>query len=258
MKYILPVLVALVLPTLTLPTLASAADAIRVTQADVAAPDPELRKVLAELRSLAAAGSAKNIPKVEAYFASGTKTFTRGLDPFEPWRQGPKLTGDYLSGMADAMVEQGEFVEGRPAPDYRLGAMELLASLVSDDAVFGAMPEVPGALCSPAAYKVDRKAVRAFAKRFKLDAHSLFFFAEDVVLVKTPGEKRGERIPANTLMISDNELDMPEGWTRAETSSGARGYLRLRDDTPGLSQDHVCFAKVKGKYRITAIFGYGL
>jgi hypothetical protein len=34
--------------------------------------------------------------------------------------------------------------------------------------------------------------------------------------------------------------------------------MQDRDDTLGLAQHHVCFARVKGKYRISAIFGYGL
>ncbi len=136
--------------------------------------------------------------------------------------------------------------------------MELLASILSEDATFGTLPEMPGATCAPAAYKVDRKAVRAFASRFDLDAHSLYFFGHDIVLAKAPASKRGQRVPANTLMISNYDPGTPNGWTRAETARGVKGYFKDGDDPLGLSQSHVCFAKVKGSYRITAIFGYGL
>lgn len=255
MKPILALLVALLAASAAQ---ASHAGELRATYGDIVTPDPELRKVLGELRGIAATGSEKNIPLVETYFAVGTKTFSRGLDPFEPWRPGPKLARNYLEGMANVMVEQGEFAAGLPVPDYRLTAMTLLASLISEDATFGRLREAPGAVCAPPAYKVNLKAVRAFARRFDLDAHSLYFFADERLLAKAPGSERGERVPANTLLISDYDPGAPEGWTRARTAGGMKGYLKDGSDPLGLSQSHVCFAKVKGKYRITAIFGYGL
>lgn len=255
MKHILSLLIALLVVTFAQ---ISWAEEIRVTYGDVVTPDADLRRTLGELRRLAAAGSERNIRQVETYFAPGTRTFTRGLDPFEPWRPGPKLTRNYLEGVASVMVEQGEFAAGRAVPDYRLTAMKLLASLISEDAIFGALPEMPGAKCTPAAYKVDRKAVRAFARRFELDAHSLYFFADDVFLANAPRSRRGEIVPANALMISDYDPGSPNGWRRVQTAGGVKGYLKDREDSLELSQSHVCFAKVKGNYRITAIFGYGL
>ena len=50
----------------------------------------------------------------------------------------------------------------------------------------------------------------------------------------------------------------PAGWERYESAGGVKGYMKGRDDALNLSLNHVCFAKVKGKYRITAVFGYGL
>lgn len=255
MKHILALAIALI--ALSYAQI-SRAEELRVTFGNVMTPDADLRRTLAELRGLAAAGSARNIQKVETFFAAGTKTFSRGLDPFEPWRPGPKLTRNYLDGVASVMVEQGEFEEGRAIPDYRLTAMQLIASLISDDTTFGTLPEIPGATCTPAAYKVDRKAVRAFARRFELDAHSLYFFADDVFLAKAPGSRRGETVPANALLISDYDPGTPDGWKRVQTAGGVKGYLKDRDDPLELSQSHVCFAKIKGNYRITAIFGYGL
>lgn len=231
---------------------------IRVASADGTAADADLRRTLGELRMLAAAGKAENIRRVEAYFAGRTKTFTRGLDPFEAWRPGPWLTRDYLEGAASLMVEQGEFQEGRALPDYRLEAMKLLASLIPGDARFGALPEMPGAQCTPAGYKVNRKAALAFSKRFGQDADGLHFFASEVFLARAPESRQGERVAANTLIIFDNHLDTPQGWMRSETAGGVKGYLKERDDMLGFSQNHVCFAKVKGRYRITALFGYGL
>ncbi|MBN9137776.1 MAG: hypothetical protein J0I92_17275 [Phyllobacterium sp.] len=237
---------------------ASLATERRVTYANIVRPSLELLEALAKLRSLSAPGNAKNIKGVEAYFAPETKTFSRGLDPFQRWKRGKSLTHDYLAGAADIMVEQGEFAAGLKVPDYRLSAMKLISSLVSEDATFGSLPEVPGAVCSPAAYSVDRKAALAFARRFNLDAYSLRFFAGKAFLASTPRSKRGEFLAANMLMIFDYAPGTPKGWSRVETAGGVKGYIEDRDDMRELSQNHVCFAKVKGSYRITAIFGYGL
>jgi hypothetical protein len=255
MKYTAPCLAILLLAAL--PHVASAAE-LTVSRADVIQPDAELRATVAELRALAAKGAKKNIRKVEAFFAPKVKAFTRSLDPFQPWHPIDDLTGKYLGGVADVMVEQGEFETGTPVPDYRLEAMKQIASLISEGATYGALPEAPGAICAPAAYKVDRKAAVAFAKKFELDAYSLRFFPDDVVFAKKPKSAAGSTVPANTLIMFDHDPKAPEGWGYYETSGGVKGYMQDRDDSLGLSQHHVCFARLNGKYRITAIFGYGL
>ena len=255
MKSALPLL-AVLLPV-CLAWAGNAAE-LEVSRADAVRPDPELAATVSELGSLAAKGGGKNIAKVEAFFAPKVKVFTRSLDPFQPWNPVEGLTGNYLSGVADVMVEQGEIEAGLPVPDYRLEAMKRIASLIGDGATFGTLPEMPGAVCAPAAYKVDRKAALAFARKFELDAYSLRFHPDDVFLADRPRGKRGTLVPPNTLMMFDHDPRAPEGWGLYETAGGVKGYMEDRDDTLGLAQNHVCFAKVKGRYRITAVFGYGL
>ena len=255
MKYTSQFLAALLLAVL--PHAAQATE-LTVSYADVVQPDAELQATMAELGPLVAKGNKKDIRKVEAFFAPRVKAFTRGLDPYQPWHPLKDIKGKYLDGVANAMVEQGEFEAGTPAPDYRLEAMKQIAGLIGEGAVWGSMPEVPGAICAPAAYEVDRKAALSFAQKFELSAHSLRFFAHDVVLAAKPKGKKGRVVPANTLIMFDYDPKAPEGWGYYETSDGVKGYMQDRDDTLGLSQHHVCFAKVKGKYRISAIFGYGL
>lgn len=240
-----------------LPQIASAGE-LQVARADVIQPDTELQATVAEFRSLAALGSKEQIGKVEAFFAPKVKAFTRGLDPFQPWNPLDDIEGDYLERAASMMLEQGEAEAGLPAPDYRLEAMKTIAGLVAEGAAFGALPEMPGAVCAPAGYKVDRKAAQAFARKFELNASSLRFYAEDIVLVRKPKEEKGRVVSANTLIMFDYDPKAPDGWGYYETAGGIRGYMRDREDTLGLSQNHVCFSKVRGKYRITAIFGYGL
>ena len=65
-------------------------------------------------------------------------------------------------------------------------------------------------------------------------------------------------MPANSLVMFDYRPGLPEGWSYYESAGGIKGYTRGEGDGLGLSQNHLCFAKVEGKYRITAVFGYGL
>lgn len=231
---------------------------LTVTDADVMTPDAELQATVAAFRAVTATGKKSNIRKAEAFFAPKVKTFQRSLDPFQPWNPTDALTGKYLQGVADVMVEQGEMAAGMPVPDYRLVAMEQMAAMLKGS-TFGSLPEVPGAVCAPAAYKVDRKAALAFAKRFELNAYSLQFFGKDIVLDKRPGSAAaGRLVSARTLMMFDYHPDMPEGWSFYETAGGIKGYMKNGPEARGLSQNHICFSKVKGKYRISAVFGYGL
>jgi len=248
---------ALLLAVVLLAPAANAGELL-VSYTGVTAPDAALQATVEQLRQVAGQAEAQDIGKVEGFFARTVKTFRRSLDPFQPWTRGESLTGHYLSGVADVMVEQGDVEPGKPIPDYRLAAAKMLAGLLPEDAVFGKLAEVPGAVCAPAAYKVNRKAALAFARRFELDGYSLRFFSHEVVLTDLPRTDTGRTVPANTLMMFDYDPKTPENWGRYETAGGVRGYMADRDDTLGLSQSHVCFAKVRGSYRIVAVFGYGL
>jgi len=251
-NYTLPLLAMLLVPGI-----ASAAE-LHVSHAGVVEPDAELRATVAELSALATKARARDIRKVEAFFAPDVKSFVRSLDPFQPWKQVDDISGEYLAGVANIMVEQGELAAGMPVPDYRLEAMKMIAALIADGNVFGTLDDAPGAVCAPAAYKVDRMAALAFAKTFELDAYSLRFYGADVLLAEKPKAEKGRVVPANSLIMFDYRPDLPEGWGYYETAGGVKGYMADREDTLGLSQNHVCFAKVKGKYRISAVFGYGL
>ncbi|RYE54525.1 MAG: hypothetical protein EOP18_07345, partial [Rhizobiaceae bacterium] len=233
MNYTLPLLAMLLAPGI-----APAAE-LHVSHAGVVKPDAELRATVTALSDLAARGRVKDIGKVEAFFAPDVKSFTRSLDPFQPWTRVDDISGHYLTGVADTMVEQGELAAGMPVPDYRLEAMKMIASLVGEGTVFGTLDDAPGAICAPAAYRVDRKAALAFAKKFELDAYSLRFFDADVVLAEKPKAKKGKAVPAGSLLMFDYRADLPEGWGYYETAGGVKGYMADREDTLGLSQNHV-------------------
>jgi hypothetical protein len=226
----------------------------------VVKPDAELRDFVADIRRLYMSEQKFDPRKADALFAPRVKTFWRSLDPFQPWKRNGDIRTDYLRGAADIMVEQGEPEEGKPLPDYRPDALKAIAEQVTDGQPFGTLKEMPGAICAPAEYRVDRKAALTFAKKFELDAYSLRFFAQDSMLYAKPNLKSDfiGTVPPYTLMMFDHDPKAKDPWALYETSGGKRGYLM--DDKPvlGLAQHHVCFAKVRGRYRIVALFGYGL
>ena len=225
---------------------------------DVVKPDAELQALVEQIKSLNVTSKKLDYKAIDAVFAPRVKTFRKSLDPFQPWTKSADIRSDYLKGAADIMVEQGEPEEGAAVPDYRPAAMHVIAEQVSRGEPFGRLKEMPGAICAAAAYEVDRKAALAFAKKFELDAYSLRFYATHITLLARPGSPAViDFVPPYALMMFDHDPTAPEGWGRYETSEGVKGYMRDRDDTLGLSQNHVCFGKIKSKYRITALFGYG-
>jgi hypothetical protein len=234
------------------------AQAITVGFRHVVEPDAELQKFVEKLKSMAVKNP--DYSRIDALFAPRVKTFRKSLDPFQPWTRTDDLTADYLRGAADIMVEQAELPETGPAPDYRPDALGTIVAQVSKGDPFGALKEMPGAVCSPADYKVDRKGATKFAGKYRLDAYSLRFFGDETVLWKRPNDDSRivARVPPYTLMMFDFDPSAREPWAFYEVSDGRKGYLKEQQPMLGLAQNHVCFGKVKGRYRIVALFGYGL
>ena len=250
---------AMILP-LTVVSSISHAAGLTVGFRDPVKPDAELQAFVTDLKRLHVAPKMLDYKAIDAMFAPRVKAFTRGLDPFQAWHKLDDITSNYLAGAADIMVEQGELPEGAKRPDYRLDALKLIIEQVAKGDPFGTQKEAPGAVCAPAEYKVNRKAASKFAKKYELDAYSLRFYSQPVALYEKQtmkGELLG-MIPPYTLMMFDYDPKAREPWALYESSSGIKGYLY--DDQPalGLAQHHVCFGKVGGRYRITALFGYGL
>jgi hypothetical protein len=242
----------------TAPVIA-AADSLTVGFTGVVKPDAKLQAFVDDIRRLGISQQKRDYRKFDALFAPRVKTFWKSLDPFQPWNRTDDIRSDYLRSAADVMVEQGELEEGRPAPDYRPDAIRTIVEQIAGNKPFGTMKEMPGAICAPAEYKVDREAARAFAKKFELDAYSLRFYPEHVALSPRPGSAAvAAMVPPHTLMMFDYDASAPRDWGRYETSDGTKGYMKDRDDTLNLAQHHVCFAKVGGQYKIVALFGYGL
>lgn len=219
--------------------------------------DAELDAFVADLRRAIMSAKAPDYTVLDTFFAPRVDVFQRGLDPLQPWKPAEPITQSPLTRLADILVEQEPLPEGQPVPDYRDDALRVVLGIIGPKAPFGSMKEVPGAVCTPAEYDFDRRAALAFARKFELDTYSLRFFDQIVYLLAAPGAKKGNYISANELVMFNHDPLAPPGWSRYETADGISGYTGERDDMHVLAQNHLCFAKVKGEYRITAVFGYG-
>lgn len=245
------------------PLAASEGDMI-VRYGDVVEPDAGLSAFLTELRANIARGE-KGIRAVEKAFAPKVLTFQRSLDPLAPWNATEPISKDVLDEIADIIVEQAEMVDVNgnsvaEATDYRPEAVEIIGAMIAPGKPLGTLKEMPGAICAPAAWSFDRAAAAAFVKTHESSGSSLQFFESPVDFLKKArtGAMVKSTVPAYTLMLWDFEKDLPMDWNHYYAVNGADGYMRNRDDHQGLSQMHVCFSRIGGKYRISGIFGYGL
>lgn len=254
MNYALPLLAALLSAALSP---ASRAAELTVSYADVVEPENEVKALMDRIRLAIMSAQVRDYSAFDVFFAPRVAVFQRGLDPLQPWNPGEPITREPIPALADILVEQEPIEDGQPKPDYREDVLRTFLRIVWARAPLGSLKETPGAVCAPAAYDYDRKAALAFAGKFGLDLYSLRFFPQNVFLASRPGGKQGARVPAYTLMKFDYDPKAPAGWGRYETAGGVRGYMEDRDDTLGLSQDHLCFARIDGEYRIIAVFGYG-
>ena len=237
-----------------------AADNLTIGYSKVVKPDAALQEFLQSFRADIAAKNP-DYETIETQFSRNSVGFTRGLDPLQAWHKLKPFNQDMLTEAANILVEQGDLPEGSKAPDYRPDALQAIARLIAKGVTFGTMAEVPGSICAPANYKFSSKKVIAFAKAHDNDAYSLRFYNSTSSLFETPDEnaKPAGNVRAFTPFAVIYDANVPTGWSHVAAANGIEGYLK--DDSReqlGLSQQHVCFGKVDGTYKVTALFGYGL
>jgi len=257
---------AVVAPSIAIPRIQGALAARRV---DVVAADAELSAFLADLahkadRPRAAYAPDGDYADVAAAFAPTVTVYSRSLDPSEPWHRVSRATGTPLDIATSFLVEQGDLPDGVRRPDPRPDLMTVLADAARSSLPMGRMPGMPGAICTDAQLAFDIKAARAFAATAELDPASLRLFFEDVPLLAAPrsGATPVGLLPAYTLLLDDQAVSYdarPAGWSALVTSNGIKGWVRdPASENHGLSQTHLCFAKVAGAYRIVGFYAYGL
>jgi len=241
---------------------ASLAAPLRVTYADVVKPDPEL---VTFLQALTSAAQSKNYAAIDAMIASDLKGFSRGLDPLEKWRSidlAAQANSSGLDALTGNMVEMGDLPDDAPRHvDYRESFVELLVALVANPREpFGKMPEMGKAACSPARYEFNAKAAAQFAATHNTDAYGLYLFPLDLQLRAKPEAATTviATIPSHTLVVTDYQDNQPDNWSKVITSDGTTGWIEDHGDYEGLSQQHLCFSRVGGAYKIVGFYSYGL
>lgn len=262
----LQVLAGLVLGASLAVATASAAP-LTASFTDTVKPDADLTTFLTSLVQTAQEGigtQSRAYALLDTMIADHVQGFGRGLDPLERW-QPIDLSGDEATGidlLTAHMVEQGELPgDGTPAPDYRQNMLELIVALVGNPTEpLGTMPELEGAVCSPARYSFNAKATAKFAQAHDTDASGIYLYPRAVELRDTPdaGAPVIAELAPYTLLVSDYQADQPDNWTKLVTSEGVTGWAQDRGDYEGLSQQHLCFGKVDSAYQITGFFTYGL
>lgn len=236
--------------------------------ADPVQSTPELTAFLRTV--VAAAGEGIGI-RTEAYsvlddmIAPKIRGFTRGLDPFEPWAEIDLDEPDRGSGvelLTSWMVEQGDIVVGASdLPDYRQDLLELLVRLIADpDEPLGRMPGMGEAVCSPARYGFNSDDALAFAQAHDADGSAIRFYPRELSLRESPDIDTPTLAVAapRTLLVSVDAVDQGEGWLKVVMSDGTTGWTEDQGDYRRLSQQHLCFAEVDGRYMITGFYSYGL
>lgn len=231
-------------------------------------PTPELTAFLQSLVASAQEGigsQSRAYAVLDDMIAPNVRGFQRGLDPFEPWSEIDLTDPDRGSGLdllTAWMVEQGDIVDGATdLPDYRQDFLELLVRIIADpNEPLGLMPGMGDAVCSPAQYDVDADEALAFAQAQDTDGYGIYIFPRLLDLYENPTSIKPAiaRVSPRTLLTSIYEADQPDGWIKVVASDGTTGWAEDRGDYEGLSQQHLCFGEVDGKYMITAFFSYGL
>jgi hypothetical protein len=239
---------------------AAGADELVINYGNTVKPDAALKAFVGQFQA-AIAAKKPDYKKINGMFAPKVKAFSRSLDPLQPWNKSDTLTSKYIDGIIDIIVEQAPLADNAPQPDYRLDALAMMAHMLASGTL-GSMKEIPGSVCAPAEWSYDTAKVAAFLKAADDSANSVRFYPDETPLFAKPKKaaKQIGAVPANSLVSPNSPVIEPDGWMKLTSAGGLSGYAH-DDDTRTvhyLSQMHVCFGKVSGKYKVTGIFGYGL
>lgn len=238
---------------------AVAAKSVTVGYQSQVTPDAQFMEFVTAFRA-AITAKKPDYKKISTMLAPRINAFSRSLDPLAPWHKHDAITADHINEIADIIVEQGPPQDGVAEPDYRVDALAQMARMIGDGSNFGKIKEVPGAICAPAAWSYNVKAMKTFAASNDDQVSSLRFFASSKMMLAKPKASANPvgELPAYVPISFIYEKTTPDTWGKFISANGLTGYLQDDDAQLGFSQMHVCFGKVSGRYKVTGIFGYGL
>lgn len=240
---------------------AGAAETITVGYANVVKPDAELVEFTQEIRRSWMSAKLFDPSTRDIFFAPVVKTFMKTETPFQPFEPRGDITSDYLANAVPIMRTRNE--ESVPKKDrWRLahGALAEIGRQVSHNPVWGTLPEVPGMICAGAAFDLDQRAVAKFSRMHGVRIDALVLSKQAIPLYAGKSSESAflGDVPPLTLMVVGKDDVAKEEWHPMISSTGIKGYARNTMLLEKLAQKHVCFTKLDGEYRISALFGYGL
>lgn len=251
-------ILAVAMAAFSLPTLA--ADGISVGYKNVVEPDPALADFAQEIVRAWISIKRVDPSRRDRFFAPVVKTFIKNETPLQPFEPRDDITSDYLRNAVFIFRAKKGSILDEDIDDYTLGTMSDIGRQVFRKPVWGTLPEVPGMVCAAAAYDVHPKAVAKFSRMHGVRIDKLVFYKETISLYagKTHKSEFIGYVPAYTLIAIANDDVATEDWHPLIASTGINGYMGDPIPLETLVQKHVCFARVDGEYRISALFGYGL
>jgi hypothetical protein len=239
---------------------APAGQAITVGYRDVVTPDPELLDFVQQIRRAWISVKRVDPSARDRFFAPRVKTFMKTETPFKPFEPRGDITSDYLLNAVFIMRSRKGSISEADLPDQAQGALSEIGRQLIHDPVWGKLPEVPDMICAGAAFDVDSRAVAKFSRMHGVRIDALVFSRQAIALhtaTNTTSEHAGD-VPPYTLMAIARDEIATQDWRPMVASNGIRGYMVDTIPLEILAQKHVCFARVDGAYRISALFGYGL
>lgn len=250
---------AAIIAAISMPALAD--QGITVGYKNVVKPDPELVEFTHEIRRSWMSAKLFDPSTRDTFFAPDVKTFIKTETPFQPFEPRDDITSDYLVNAVPIMrARKGEEVPKKDRWRLAHGALAEIGRQVTHNPVWGTLPEVPGMICAGAAFDVDQRAVAKFSRMHgvRIDELVLSKQAIPIYASKTMKSDFLGDVPPLTLIVIGKDDVAKEDWHPIIASNGIKGYMGNTVVLEKLAQKHVCFTKVYGEYRISALFGYGL
>ena len=251
------IILAAIIAAISAPALAG--DGIIVGYKNVVTPEPDLVDFTGEIRRSWISAKRFDPSARDRFFAPTVKTFMKNETPFQSFEPRDDITSDYLMNAVVILRARKGSIPDKDRWRDAQGALSEIGRQVVRDPVWGTLPEVPGMICAGAAFDVDQGMVAKFARMqgVRIDALVLSKQAIPLYAGKTQKSEFLGNVPPLTLMVLGKDDVAKEDWHPIIASTGVKGYADNTMLLEKLAQKHVCFTRVNGEYRISALFGYG-
>lgn len=242
---------------ISIPALAD--EGIVVGHKNVVEPDAKLVEFGEQVLNEWTGRAEYDFAAIDRLFAPKVKTFMKNETPLQPFEAREDIASDYLMNSVFTLQAKKGSIPEEQVPEYRSDAMVDIASRIDPKHPWGTLPEVPGMICRDAAFHIDPAAVRKFSRETGVRIDKLVFYRKPITLYVGKSRKSAvvAVVPPRTLMAVGKDDVFMERWHPMISSTGIKGYIDDVEPFQTLVQKHVCFSKVDGKYKISALFGYG-